>query len=44
MLSLKKFHGYISPIPGGVGPLTVAMLINNLVNLTMIQNKIKEID
>lgn len=44
MSSLKKFHGYISPIPGGVGPLTVAMLINNLVNLTMIQNKIKEID
>ena len=39
--SLKNFHGYISPVPGGVGPMTIVMLINNLVNLTIQQNKFK---
>lgn len=32
--SLKNFKGWLSPVPGGVGPMTVLMLINNLVILT----------
>jgi methylenetetrahydrofolate dehydrogenase (NADP+)/methenyltetrahydrofolate cyclohydrolase len=24
---------YITPVPGGVGPMTVAMIINNLIEL-----------
>ncbi|XQP55961.1 MAG: bifunctional 5,10-methylenetetrahydrofolate dehydrogenase/5,10-methenyltetrahydrofolate cyclohydrolase [Mycoplasmoidaceae bacterium] len=36
--SLKNFTGAISPVPGGVGPMTVLMLINNLVILTKKQH------
>lgn len=25
----KKVAGYITPVPGGVGPMTVAMLLQN---------------
>lgn len=38
MNSLKNFNGAISPVPGGVGPMTVLMLINNLVILTKKQH------
>jgi len=31
--SVSKKAGYITPVPGGVGPLTVACLIENLVRL-----------
>lgn len=27
----KQVAGYITPVPGGVGPMTVAMLMNNTV-------------
>lgn len=30
---VKKKTSYITPVPGGVGPMTVAMLISNLVKL-----------
>lgn len=36
--SLKNFRGWLSPVPGGVGPMTVLMLINNLVILTKKQH------
>lgn len=36
--SLKNFKGWLSPVPGGVGPMTVLMLINNLVILTKKQH------
>lgn len=36
--SFKNFKGAISPVPGGVGPMTVLMLINNLVILTKRQH------
>ncbi|MBQ0045615.1 MAG: bifunctional methylenetetrahydrofolate dehydrogenase/methenyltetrahydrofolate cyclohydrolase [Mycoplasma sp.] len=36
--SLKNFIGWLSPVPGGVGPMTVLMLINNLVILTKKQH------
>ncbi|HTE48500.1 MAG TPA: bifunctional 5,10-methylenetetrahydrofolate dehydrogenase/5,10-methenyltetrahydrofolate cyclohydrolase, partial [Candidatus Paceibacterota bacterium] len=28
--SVKNVAGYVSPVPGGVGPVTVAMLLNNV--------------
>jgi methylenetetrahydrofolate dehydrogenase (NADP+)/methenyltetrahydrofolate cyclohydrolase len=34
--SVKDVAGYISPVPGGVGPMTVAMLLNNV--LTVAKN------
>lgn len=37
--SLKGFKGALTPVPGGVGPMTVLMLINNLVTLTRLQRR-----
>lgn len=34
--SVKEIAGFISPVPGGVGPMTIAMLIQNV--LTAYQN------
>ena len=31
--SVSKKAGYVSPVPGGVGPLAVACLLENLVKL-----------
>jgi len=31
--SVKNKTGYIAPVPGGVGPMTIACLINNLLKL-----------
>lgn len=28
-LGVSKIAGHITPVPGGVGPMTVAMLMNN---------------
>ncbi len=36
----KKVAGSITPVPGGVGPLTVAKLVENLIVATKIQNGI----
>lgn len=33
----KERASYITPVPGGVGPLTVAMLMKNLLHLTKLQ-------
>ena len=30
--------GYITPVPGGVGPMTIAMLIKNTLTAARIQN------
>jgi methylenetetrahydrofolate dehydrogenase (NADP+)/methenyltetrahydrofolate cyclohydrolase len=30
----------ISPVPGGVGPMTIIMLLNNLINVTYAQNNL----
>ena len=40
--SLKDHTGYITPVPGGVGPMTVAMLFEQLIMLN--QNKKKKIN
>lgn len=34
--SVKNVAGYVSPVPGGVGPVTVAMLLSNV--LTVVKN------
>jgi len=31
--SVKDTAGYVSPVPGGVGPVTVSMLLNNVLNV-----------
>ncbi len=38
--NVSKKASYITPVPGGVGPMTIAMLMNNVVKAAEIQNKI----
>ena len=38
--NVSKKCSYITPVPGGVGPMTIAMLMNNLVKATKLQNNI----
>lgn len=37
--SAKKVAGYLTPVPGGVGPMTVAMLLVNIVKAYHFQQK-----
>lgn len=39
--SVKEIVGYITPVPGGVGPMTVAMLLQNAVEAFNLQNSDK---
>lgn len=39
--SVKEIVGYITPVPGGVGPMTVAMLLQNTVDAFNLQNSDK---
>lgn len=36
--SVQKKASYITPVPGGVGPMTIAMLMNNVIKATKQQN------
>lgn len=36
--TVKEIAGYITPVPGGVGPMTIAMLMKNVVCAAKIQN------
>ena len=36
----KDVAGFITPVPGGVGPMTIAMLLKNTIKATQLQNKI----
>ena len=36
--SVKEKASYITPVPGGVGPTTIAMLMNNVIKATRRQN------
>lgn len=38
--NVKDKTSYITPVPGGVGPMTVAMLMSNIVKATKQANKI----
>ena len=37
--NVSKKVSYITPVPGGVGPMTIAMLMNNVVKAAKMQNK-----
>ena len=39
--AVKDTAGYITPVPGGVGPMTIAMLMQNTLNAARLQNGIK---
>ena len=39
---VKEKTSYITPVPGGVGPMTIAMLMNNVIKATKLQNSIKD--
>ena len=36
--NVSKKSSYITPVPGGVGPMTIAMLMNNVIKATKRQN------
>ena len=36
--SAEKIAGAITPVPGGVGPMTIAMLMENTLTAAKIQN------
>ena len=36
--NVKEKASYITPVPGGVGPMTIAMLMNNIIKATKRQN------
>ena len=38
----EKKASYITPVPGGVGPMTIAMLMKNTLTAAMIKNNITE--
>ena len=40
--SVKEKASYITPVPGGVGPMTIAMLMNNVIKATRRQNGMVE--
>ena len=37
---VKNIASYITPVPGGVGPMTIATLMKNTLELFLIQNKL----
>jgi methylenetetrahydrofolate dehydrogenase (NADP+)/methenyltetrahydrofolate cyclohydrolase len=39
--SVKEKASWITPVPGGVGPMTVAMLLKNTISAAMLSGKIK---
>lgn len=48
--SVKSIAGYVTPVPGGVGPMTIAMLMDNIVlawkrsNFAHIKDKIEQME
>jgi methylenetetrahydrofolate dehydrogenase (NADP+)/methenyltetrahydrofolate cyclohydrolase len=38
---VEKIASYITPVPGGVGPMTIAMLLKNTIAAAKRQNSIK---
>lgn len=39
--NVEKVASYITPVPGGVGPMTIAMLINNVVKAAKDKNQVR---
>lgn len=40
--NVKDIAGLITPVPGGVGPMTIAMLMENTLELHLLRNNLKE--
>jgi methylenetetrahydrofolate dehydrogenase (NADP+)/methenyltetrahydrofolate cyclohydrolase len=40
--SAEKKAGYITPVPGGVGPMTIAMLMKNTLTAAKQQSRVKK--
>lgn len=40
---VEKIASYITPVPGGVGPMTIAMLMNNVIKATNLQYSNSEV-
>jgi methylenetetrahydrofolate dehydrogenase (NADP+)/methenyltetrahydrofolate cyclohydrolase len=40
-VNVEKIASYITPVPGGVGPLTIAMLLQNTLNAYIARRGIK---
>ena len=40
--SIKEKASYITPVPGGVGPMTIAMLMENTIRAAKIQKGLEE--
>ncbi len=40
--SVKNIAGYVSPVPGGVGPVTVAMLLDNVLKVAKSMAKVQD--
>ena len=40
--NVKDISSYITPVPGGVGPMTIAMLMANTVNASRFQNGLEQ--
>ena len=36
--NVEKLASHITPVPGGVGPMTIAMLMNNVIKAAKEQN------
>jgi methylenetetrahydrofolate dehydrogenase (NADP+)/methenyltetrahydrofolate cyclohydrolase len=36
---VKEIVGYITPVPGGVGPMTICMLLENTVKAAMLEKE-----
>ena len=37
--NVKQKVSYVTPVPGGVGPMTIAMLMNNVIKATEEQTR-----
>ena len=37
--NVEKKASFITPVPGGVGPMTIAMLMNNVIKATKQQSR-----
>ncbi len=44
VLPKRSKTSMITPVPGGVGPMTIAMLMVNTVNATRLQNGLSELN
>ncbi|MEG1426387.1 MAG: bifunctional 5,10-methylene-tetrahydrofolate dehydrogenase/5,10-methylene-tetrahydrofolate cyclohydrolase, partial [Oscillospiraceae bacterium] len=40
-VNVEKIAAYITPVPGGVGPMTIAMLMKNTLNAAKVQSGIE---